>query len=187
MACNSVERNDMVNILIWSSLIFMGHLHPFIQHLIDSWPFSPLQWNRLLNGIYDHWFLSWLKDMKGKIYFKWCSMKFFSGWKKNLISENCYLFCSLKSTLRAYWASGSTWVLLLGVGTLHVWMHEFQPCYCSSEMWQRIDREGGGCTHICSSKASNLWCMLAFSSHKPSPTVSAPMRKWSRLVYGYIL
>lgn len=56
----------MVNIIIWSSIIFMRHLHPFIQHLIDSWPSSPLQWNRLLNEIYSPCFLSQLNDIKWK-------------------------------------------------------------------------------------------------------------------------
>lgn len=86
-------KNDMVNVIIWPSIIFMRHLHPFMQHLIDSWPRSPPQLEPPIKWNLRPRLFKW-HEMK--IYFKWCSMKSCSGWK-NHISENSMLASSSDS------------------------------------------------------------------------------------------
>lgn len=151
----------MVNIIIRSSVIFMRHLRPFMQHLIDSWPSSPLQWKRLLNGIYGHCFLSQLNDMRWKSPLNDAQRNLFLVGRIAHVSGRSYLLCSWESRTRTY-RVGPRAVhpsAPLGVGAL-LWWNAQIPAWLLlfssvAKGWQRHTRSGGGGC-ICSSYAWSL-------------------------------
>lgn len=150
----------MVNIIMWSSVIFMRHLHPCMQHLIDSWPFGPLQWNRLLNAIYGHCFLSQLNDMR------WKSPLNDAQWTLSLVGRIRFQKGAIYCAAEKACLGPTAWVhvrynraLLLGVGALlwwNAWIPALLLLFSSvAKTWQRSTCSGGG-GRICSSYVWSL-------------------------------
>lgn len=148
----------------------MRHLHPFMQHLIDSWPSSPLQWKRLLNGIYGYCFLSQLNDMR------WKSPLNDAQWNLSLVGRITFqegaIYCAVEKAglgLTAWVHGQYIRAPLLGMGALLWWNAQIPALLLLfssvAKGWQRSTRSGGrGC--ICS-YLHELWCTLASSADSP--------------------
>lgn len=165
----------------------MRHLRPFMQHLIDSWPSSPLQWKRLLNGIYGHYFLSQLNDMRWKSPLNDAQRNLFLVGRIAHVSGRSYLLCSWEGRTRTY---------RVGPRAVHPSAPALMKCTDPS-LTVALLKCGKGLTETHSfwrrgthlfllyiiSGACWLPQLIAFTSC-PSPAGSAPVRKCSWLVYG---